>query len=645
MELINIPNSTNNINISNNNFNSNNNNNTKGVQLTFKNITYKVENRKYKKQLKKQTEARKKKNDDYESNNKPASFTDIKVEKELTILNNVSGVIEKGELCALMGPSGSGKSTLLDILAERKSTGKITGKLLINGKEVGDAYKKFCSYVTQEDVLLQTATVFETIKFYADLKLPEMAEEEKIKRVEQVIEDVGLTKRRDSKVGGILPGGIIMKGLSGGEKRRVSIGCGLVTNPSLIFLDEPTSGLDSVTALSIMKTLLDLTKTKGCTIIASIHQPRGEIFELFNKVMVVIKGKMIYSGNNILQYFEQLGYTCPNNMNPADFCLDAAVEIGDGDRYDEICTQWQKIWENEIVNEITQPFIAVEKPKATPWSYQYYILLKRSWKDFLRNQGNFIARVGTAIVTGLLFGACFAGLKETEADVQKIIGVIFFLITGLNLTPFAVISLFLSQRTLFNAERASKVYHSFPYYLAMVTVETFVVLLVALINATICYLIAHLRWDASYFFYAMMIYFFVHLLSDFLICTLANLTGTSDMTFAYGSGFCVIFMLFAGFYVPVQELPVSFGWLHYINPLFYSFVSLMQVQFKDLPIKCSQPANSTIPCQFNNGNQVLSYYGIDEWSRDESFGIVILWAAFFFTTSYLALHYLNREKR
>ncbi|EGC37539.1 hypothetical protein DICPUDRAFT_53928 [Dictyostelium purpureum] len=620
------------------------NNNTKGVQLTFKNITYRVENKKYKKQLKKQAEAKKKKNDDYENN---PNFTDIKVEKELTILNNVSGVIEKGELCALMGPSGSGKSTLLDILAERKTTGKITGKLLINGKEVGEAYKKFCSYVTQEDVLLQTATVFETIKFYADLKLPDMTEEDKVNRVEQVIEDVGLTHRRDAMIGGILPGGIFIKGLSGGEKRRVSIGCGLVTNPSLIFLDEPTSGLDSVTALSVMRTLLDLTKTKGCTIIASIHQPRGEIFELFNKVMVVIKGKMIYSGSNILEYFEQLGYKCPNNMNPADYCLDTAVEIGDGDRYEEICTQWQKTWENEIVNEITQPQIALEKPKAIGLQYQYYYLLKRSWKDLLRNPGNFIARVGTAVVTGLLYGACFAGLKETDKDVQKIIGVIFFLITGLNLTPFAAISIFISQRTLFNAERASKVYHSFPYYLSLVTVEALVVFLVALINAMVCYLLAHLRWDAGSFFFAMLNYFFVHLLSDYLICTLANLTGASDLTFAYGSGLSVVYMLFAGFFVPVQELPKAFGWLHYINPIFYSFVSLMQVQFKDLDLKCVEQTNGnyTIPCQFNNGNEVLMYYGIDEWTAGDSFGIVVLWTVFFFATSYLALHYLNKEKR
>ncbi|EGC35232.1 hypothetical protein DICPUDRAFT_33697 [Dictyostelium purpureum] len=614
----------------------------KGVQLTFENITYKVENKKYKKQLKKQASLEKK---NLENVTNPSIIE--KVEKELTILNNVSGVIEKGELCALMGPSGSGKSTLLDILAERKSTGKITGKLLINGKEIGAAYKKYCSYVTQEDILLQTSTVYEIIKFYADLRLPCASEQEKVKRVEQVIDEVGLSHRRDSKVGGVLPGGIVIKGLSGGEKRRVSIGCGLVTNPSLIFLDEPTSGLDSVTALSIMKTLQDLTKNKGCTVVVAIHQPRSEIFELFNRVMVILKGKMIYNGNKIIEYFDQIGYKCPNNVNPADFSLDVSVEIGESDKYEEICTQWQHTWENQLMNEIMQPPVDIEKPKATPFIYQYFILLKRAWMDILRNQGNFISRVGTAILTGLLFGACFANLKENNKDAQKIVGVIFFLITGLCLTPYAAISLFLSQRSLFNAERASKIYHSFPYYLATVTVEAFVVFFVAIINAAICYLLARLRWEASYFFYAMMVYYFVQLFSDFLICTLANITGASDITFAYGSGFCAIFMLFCGFFVPVQELPSAFGWLHYINPLFYSFISLMHVQFEDLDLACVEETvgNITIPCQFNNGNQILEYYGIDSWSRDFGFGIVVLWTAFFFTTSYLALHYLNREKR
>ncbi|KAM9980790.1 hypothetical protein ACTFIY_003098 [Dictyostelium cf. discoideum] len=611
------------------------NGDSKGVQLTFKNISYKVENKKYNKNKKEKN----KNKIDPEFNVNLDNKTENSNEKEITILNNVSGVIEKGELVALMGPSGSGKSTLLDILAQRKSNGKITGQLLVNGKEIGEAYKKYCSYVTQEDVLLQTYTVFETLKFYADLKLASVSEIEKIKRVEKVIEDVGLTLKRDSRVGGVLAGGVAVTGLSGGEKRRVSIGCGLITNPSLIFLDEPTSGLDSVAALQITKTLLNLT-LKGVTVICSIHQPRPEIFQLINKVMVIIKGKMIYSGSNILEYFESLGYPCPNNTNPADFCLDSAVEIGEGERYTEICNQWENKLENQLTNEIEYPSLNVDIPKTTSWAYQYWILLNREWRGFIRNKGNALSRVITAIVIGALFGSCFAGLKESDADVQKIMGTLFFLTTGLMLSPFSMITLFLSGRQLFNSERASKIYHSFPYFLSMITVELTIEFFVTLVEVTVCYMLARLRMDAGRFFFAVLVYSFIHSLSTFFISSLANLTGTSDLTFSYASSLSVVFMLFAGFYVPTNELPRAFGWLHWVNPAFYGYSSVVINQFEDLPLKCTDE-----PCKFTNGNQVIEYYGIEDWTRGGSFGVLVAWATFFYSLSYFALHFLHREKR
>ncbi|KAN0018296.1 hypothetical protein ACTFIU_010911 [Dictyostelium citrinum] len=605
----------------------------KGVQLSFKNISYKVENKTFKKKEKKENKV------DQENKLSLDNIVEDSNEKDITILNNVSGVIEKGELVALMGPSGSGKSTLLDILAQRKSTGKITGQLLVNGKEIGEAYKKYCSYVTQEDVLLQTYTVFETLKFYADLKLARVSEIEKIKRVEKVIEDVGLTHKRDSRVGGVLAGGVAVIGLSGGEKRRVSIGCGLITNPSLIFLDEPTSGLDSVAALQIMKTLLNLT-LKGVTVICSIHQPRPEIFELINKVMVIIKGKMIYSGNNVLEYLGSIGYSCPNNTNPADFCLDSAVAIGESEHYIEICYQWEKKWENEITNQIEYTPLNVDIPKTTSWVYQYWILLNREWRGFIRNKGNALSRVITAIVIGALFGSCFAGLEESDADVQKIMGTLFFLTTGLMLSPFAMITLFLSGRQLFNSERASKIYHSFPYFLSMITVELTIEFVVSLLEVTVCYMLANLRMDAGRFFFAVLVYSFIHSLSTFFISSLANLTGTSDLTFSYASSLSVVFMLFAGFYVPTNELPRAFGWLHWVNPAFYGYSSVVINQFEDLPLKCTDE-----PCKFTNGNQVIEYYGIENWSKGSAFGVVLCWSTFFYLISYFALHFLHREKR
>eukprot|EP01133_Synstelium_polycarpum_P008965 gene8965-10514_t len=600
-----------------------------GVQLSFRNIVYKVPNIRFEKEHSLWNKVTRKKSD------KPET------DKEITILHGVSGVIERGELVALMGPSGSGKSTLLDILAKRKNTGTITGQLLVNGKEIGDAYKQMCSYVTQEDILMPTSTVEETLRFHADLRLPDKTAEYKAERVRQVLEEIGLSKKAKSKIGGTLAGGIMIRGLSGGEKRRVSIGCGLVTNPYLIFLDEPTSGLDSVNALVVMKTLLNLT-SKGVTVICSIHQPRPEIWSLFNKIMVVLKGRMIYSGEDILGYLDGLGYPCPKHCNPADFCLDISVEIAESERYIDICDKWQQHWEAEVITN-TLPPLGDQKVRPPPsFIYQYGILLVRSFKDFVRNPGNFISRSLTAVVVGLLYGACFGGLGQGQDDIQKIIGVIFFLVSGLNLTPFTSISLFLSGRALFNQERAAKIYHPFPYYMAMMTVEFLMIFIIAMLLAGITYGIAGLRGGAERICFALLVYLFVHMLSDLCIIWLTNLTGTSDHTFALGSGLSVIYQLFTGFLVPVNELPVSFGWLHYLNPLYYAFTSLMINEFEDREMNCP-PA--PMPCLFPTGQDVIKRFGLDDWTRGSAFGVVVGWTVFFYLASYFALAHLHKERR
>ncbi|KAN0024104.1 hypothetical protein ACTFIV_008500 [Dictyostelium citrinum] len=660
-------------------------NNNIGVQVIFENISYKTDNRNYKKQIKDEKKRKKKlemeRSDtsysntsyDVESstsgvqtpqsrssilpanslniskidqsiNPQPPRSTNGKIEKEITILSNVSGIIEKGEMVGLFGPSGSGKSTLLDILANRKSTGTITGKILVNGKEIGDAYKKYCSYVTQDEILLQTSTVEETLKFHADLRLPGLSEQDKWKIVQQVIKDIGLTKKTKCKIGGILPGGMIVKGLSGGEKKRVSIGCALVTNPSLVFLDEPTSGLDSLNALKVMKVLMNLTVTKGVTVICSIHQPRPEIYHLFNKIMIMLKGRMIYCGSDVLTYLSSLPnqYQCPIHTNPADFILDTCHEISESDHYEEICESWETNWrDNMLAVSRIQPFNrSIEPNKNCSFLYQYKILLKRNFKDFFRNSTQYITRLSGGFMIGLLFSACFGTLTPSQEDVLKISGILFFLIAVLNLIPFTCITLFLSNREVFNSERASKIYHSLPFYLSSITTEAFIQFLVSLIVSLLVYTINHLRWNFSSFFITYFILYLVNLLSDLYIIAISNITGKSDLTFIYGTTISITFLLFMGHLVPVKQLPKSFGWIHWLNPLYYGYATVMVAQFKDYPLDCPNDF-----CQFPNGNDVLKFYNLEDWTLSKGIGIIMIWICFFFVSGYWAISKLNKEKR
>lgn len=240
------------------------------------------------------------------------------------ILHDISGFVRSGELLAVMGASGAGKSTLLDILARKNKRGKVSGIALINGREVQDnEFKNIIGFVDQEDTLMSTLTVFETVLYSALLRLPrEMSYEAKKFRTLDTLNELGLLPIKDSRIGSAS-----RRSISGGEKRRVSIACELVTSPSILFLDEPTSGLDAFNALNVVESLVSLAKTYNRTIVFTIHQPRSNIVSLFDRMIVLAEGKMVYSGpsSQSPDYFESIGRPCPQGFNIADYLIDITM--------------------------------------------------------------------------------------------------------------------------------------------------------------------------------------------------------------------------------------------------------------------------------------------------------------------------------
>ncbi|KAJ1735266.1 (ABC) transporter [Coemansia biformis] len=243
----------------------------------------------------------------------------------MDILQGVSGIVYPGEIMAILGASGAGKSTLLDILARREKCGKVGGKVLINncdliGELTAEEFHRMSGYVDQQDIHVATATVYESVMTSALLRLPRtMSQTAKQRRVRQVLTELGLWSVRDSRIG---KSGA--RGISGGEMRRVSIACELVTSPSIIFLDEPTSGLDAYSAYTVMLTLSQLARRYGRTIVCTIHQPRADIFGMFDRLIVLAAGQMCYSGPalDITEYFKSIGHPVPEGYNVADFSVD-----------------------------------------------------------------------------------------------------------------------------------------------------------------------------------------------------------------------------------------------------------------------------------------------------------------------------------
>lgn len=271
-----------------------------------------------------------------------------------TILNPLNATFQAGVLNVIMGPSGSGKTSLLNAMALRlrNSLGtkyRPSGRLTFNGAVPSDmVIRSVCSYVCQDDdALLPSLTVRETLQFAAGLRLPSfMSKEEKHRRAEDVLMKMGLKDCADNLIGNDM-----VKGISGGEKRRVSIAVQVLTDPRILLLDEPTSGLDAFTASSIMEVLQGLAN-EGRTLILTIHQARSDLFDRFGNVLLLARGgSPAYAGaaREMLGYFSRQGLECPTHTNPADFALDMITvdlqqeerEVESRERVKKLLGQWE----------------------------------------------------------------------------------------------------------------------------------------------------------------------------------------------------------------------------------------------------------------------------------------------------------------
>ena len=239
----------------------------------------------------------------------------------------------RADLFAILGPSGAGKTTLIDVLAGRPSVGhEVAGELRVNGRAMTSAEMRSVSgYVTQDDVLPGTSTVWEHLMFHGALRLPGNVERARLKAVIwQTMQDLGISKIAHSFIGDEFT-----RGLSGGEKRRVSIATELLTSPGIMFLDEPTTGLDSTNAAKVVDILSGLSRA-GVTVLLSIHQPRPDIFRLLDRVLVMSStGGVIYSGPSATaeSHFASMEYVPrkPEDVNAADFMLDTVLRASDAD--------------------------------------------------------------------------------------------------------------------------------------------------------------------------------------------------------------------------------------------------------------------------------------------------------------------------
>ncbi|OLY84454.1 ATP-binding cassette sub-family G member 2 [Smittium mucronatum] len=388
------------------------------------------------------------------------------------VINNISIEMRGGELLAIIGASGSGKTTILNMIAGRLTKGSVMGEILFNG-ELRDPknFKNILSYVEQDDNLNPYLTVQETIEYMAKLRLPSSKSSniDKAERVNQYINEMKLTSFKDSLVGSV-----DNRGISGGEKKRTGIAAKLLTNPKILLLDEPTTGLDSNTAYSVINLLKDFTSCRDVITISTIHQPNYKTFSLFDKVLLLSLGGIVYSGpvSEAERYFTDLGFVIPEFENPADFfsriiSVDYSSEAGylrSISRIERLKHKWaeydykytesdQELFEfmnfrsPSVENLIEESPIHVEdydtlvhsssveisppSAKKIKWNNDWFteteILLSRGWLVQIRERSFIASFFSISIAAMLGLGLTFYDTSGSQRSIQNSTGLVFLM--------------------------------------------------------------------------------------------------------------------------------------------------------------------------------------------------------------------------
>ncbi|CAH1101630.1 unnamed protein product [Psylliodes chrysocephalus] len=538
--------------------------------------------------------------------------TDVGEERK-HILRNVNGIAYPGELLAVLGSSGSGKTTLLNALTYRSSKEiTITGTRCINGVPVN--YKKLTglsAYVQQDDLFIPTLTVKEHLIF-------------QMKRVEEVISEFVLKKCEHTQIGFTDQGG-----LSGGEKKRLSFAAEVLTNPVLMFCDEPTSGLDSFMALNVLQALKNMTQT-GKTVICTIHQPSSELYAMFDKLMLMSEGQVAFLGTSEEAdlFFRSLQAPCPRNYNPADYYIQLLAVVPGRE---ESCRQaaaliCEKFYNSPIgIRQFVESAVIStpdtdtldtiwftgenKSPYKASWWTQFRAVLWRSWLSLMKDPLIIKVRTFQTMMTSLLIGLIYYGQETNQNGVMNINGVLFIFLTNMTFqNVFAVIHVFTSEMIVFLREHRNGMYRTDVYFLSKTLAELPFFIILPVLFTSVCYYLIGLNSNVYRFLITCGIVTLVANASLSYGYLVSCVSSNTSVALTIGAPMIIPFLLFGGYFMNINSIPIYFRWLSYLSWFKYGNEALMINQWEDVTeIDCGQ---STV-CP-RNGHVVLESYSFNE---------------------------------
>ncbi|XP_052729464.1 ABC transporter G family member 22 isoform X4 [Vigna angularis] len=515
-----------------------------------------------------------------------------------------------------MGPSGSGKTSLLNLLGGRLIQSTIGGSITYNDQPYSKFLKSRIGFVTQDDVLFPHLTVRETLTYAARLRLPNiLTKEQKEKRALDVIEELGLERCQDTMIGGSY-----VRGVSGGERKRVCIGSEIIINPSLLFLDEPTSGLDSTTALRIVQLLHDIAEA-GKTVVITIHQPSSRLFHKFDKLILLGKGSLLYFGkaSEAMDYFQFIGCAPLITMNPAEFLLDLAngnvndisvpselkdrVQVGNAEvetcndkpsasvvqeyleeAYDSRVAEIEKtklMVPVPLDEELKSKIYSSKRQWGASWFEQFSILFSRGFKERKHDYFSWLRItqvLSTAVILGLLWWQSDA---NNPKGLQDQAGLLFFIAVFWGFFPvFTAIFTFPQERAMLTKERTTDMYRLSAYFVARTTSDLLLDLVLPVFFLLVVYFMASLRLSAGRFFLSILTVFLCIIAAQGLGLAIGATLMDLKRATTLASVTVMTFMLAGGFFV--QKVPIFISWIRYLSFNYHTYKLLLKVQYEHI---------------------------------------------------------------
>ncbi|CUA70561.1 putative ATP-dependent permease [Rhizoctonia solani] len=546
----------------------------------------------------------------------PAIPSQVGNVKSKMILSGLSGSVRPGQMLAILGPSGAGKTTLIGILAGRSGAmgGRVSGDVgfTVDG---GDGRVKV-GFVDQTDVLPSNLTVTEALLFAAKLKLPESTSPaEKVARVEHVIRQLGLSEVAHSRIGGNTE-----RGLSGGERRRVSIALEIVAGVEVLILDEPTSGLDSVSAANVARVLAELAHDpeNPVAVIASIHQPSSRLYHQFDQILLLSRGKQVYFGPGGVAPVRSLESRGVRGMeegyNVADWLLEVASEGAQpvSGAYDSSARTRASVYdpnvpasfydqEHGITGEKNmryrggKPSIeedsdqsSKEEPNmirigrgrggqkyAATFLTQVQVLCGREWKNLQRDKTLFYMHLAVACILGLFTGGLYFKVGVTISGFQNRIGSLFFMGSLLAFSSLSALYNLVEVRPLFARERAGGYYSPAAWLVSRVLFDVLPLRIIpTIVLACITYWMVGLSPEAARFFKALLVLVLYALAMTLFNFLLASSFRNGGIAILLSALFNLFTMTYAGFFVNLSAIPPVLRWLQYFSILKYLLEAL-----------------------------------------------------------------------